>query len=265
MGIVINHCDVSLLNSCNYHCDYCKSGSLHSRQNNDAGVFDVNGPVLEADTLIDFVWGKLGGHVIQLSGGEPLTHPSFGYILSEISKTNKVIVCTNGSLIHKYKKFLSNNNIVWRISYHPEYRKDDFDCVMNLVVNSCAKYIVNYVCHPRHIENGKVFEYMENIKTYNHTVSEFDGNYKNVNYRLISDIYEGICTPLKDVTFDLNMVVIKPNGLIYSCHGQTENSIGNIYTGDYNGYSCKMKCKVSNKSLCQTYSSVSSMIDYNLL
>lgn len=265
MGVLIYHCDVSLLNSCNFHCDYCRSGSLMSRKNNDADVYDVNGPVLEADTLIDFIRSKMSGYVIQLSGGEPLTHPAFSYILSEIIKTNKVIVCTNGSLIYKYTKFLNNSNIIWRISYHPEYRKDDFDSVMDLVINSCAKYIVNYVCHPRHIENGKAIDYIENIKKYNHSVTEFEGSYKNNSFRLVEDIYEGLCTPLKEITFKLNMVVIKPNGMVYSCYGKIKNSIGNIYTGEYDGSVCKMNCKISNISLCQTYNSISGIKELNLL
>ena len=86
----MKHCDISLLNSCNFSCDYCKSSSQHVRKNNEFGIYDVNSPVLDSDFLIKFIQDNLEGYVIQLSGGEPLTHPSIGYLLREISKTNKI-------------------------------------------------------------------------------------------------------------------------------------------------------------------------------
>lgn len=230
--------------------------------NNDVGVYDVESPVIDADFLIDFIKTHMKGYIVQLTGGEPLTHPAIGYITREISKTNKIIMCTNGELIPLHKKLLDIENVIWRISYHPEYRRDKFEDVMKLVIDSKANYIVNYVCHPRHIENGKVVDYINEVQKYNNEISEFEGQYKNQCFRLFDEIYDGLRTPIKDITFGLEMITIRPNGLIFSCHGQAQHAIGNVYRNVLNDVGCNMSCKVINKSLCPTYNSIDRIMNY---
>lgn len=235
---------------------------MGARENNDVGVYDVNGPVLDADFIIEYIQKHFSGYIVQLSGGEPLTHPAIEYIVREISKTNKIIICTNGELIPLHIRLLENKDLIWRISYHPEFRNGNFLDIINLVMCSGSKYIINYVCHPRHIESGKVIDYINDIRDYNYEVSEFEGRYKNYIFRSVDNVYDDFRTPHNQISFDLEMVVIQPNGLLYSCHGRTDNAIGDVYKNEFNGGGCNMNCKVDNKSLCQVYNSITRIMNY---
>ena len=247
------------MNSCNLHCDYCKSSAKGVRKNNERGVYDVESPIIDADFLVDYIVTHLKGYIVQLTGGEPLTHPAIGYLLRTITKTNPVIVCTNGDLLPMHEKLLDIKNIVWRISYHPEYRKNDIHGIVELVENHGADYIINYVCHPRHIENDNVIDYIKDIRNYNHEVSEFEGSYRGENYRLMFPIYDGLRTPVGDIVDGLYMLTVRPNGLVYSCHGKADEPIGDVYANSLYGEPCKMHCSHCGKSLCPTYISLDRM------
>ena len=262
MGCIIKHCDISLLNSCNFSCDYCKSSSQYVRKNNSVGVYDVNSPIIDSDFLIKYIQDNLEGYVIQLSGGEPLTHPAIGFLLREITKTNKVIVCTNGSLLKIHESLLKIENVLWRISYHPEYRKDCFRDVIELVKRYNVHYIVNYVLHPRHIESKKYIEYISDIEDYKFEITEFEGFYKGKHYRLFDKIYNNIRSEIPLKTFELEMMTIRPNGLVYTCHGRVL-PIGNVYTNEFKEEVCNATCMVNNISLCPTYGAVKRMVVNN--
>lgn len=254
----MKHCDISLLNSCNFSCGYCKSSSQHVRKNNEYGIHDVNSPIIDSDFLIKFVQDNLEGYVIQLSGGEPLTHPSIGYIIREISKTNKVIVCTNGSLLKVHERLLKVKNVLWRISYHPEYRKDNFNDIIKIVHDNKVPYIINYVLHPRHIESKKYIEYISEIEDYKFEITEFEGFYKDKFYRLFDNVYDGIRSEIPLKTFELEMVTVRPNGLVYTCHGRVV-PIGDVYNNTFKNETCKATCMLDNISLCPTYGAVKRM------
>ena len=257
---MIKHVDISLLNSCNFRCNYCKSGSSSVRENN-TGAFDVSSPVLDNDVLLDYIRNHFDGFVVQYTGGEPLTHPGIGNLLRETVKNNKTMVCTNGSLIPFKKHLLSIPDVLWRISYHPEYRKDKFDEVMKIVLDSGVPYIVNYVCHPRHLKYGSAGRYIENIMQYNHEVSEFEGVYDGRGWRLFDPAYDGIRTVVSAKTFDMEMVVIRPNGKVFDCHGLT-NEIGDVYSNTYQEKPCKMGCTHRGNSFCPTYNSIDRILKY---
>ena len=254
----MKHCDISLLNSCNFSCGYCKSSSQHVRKNNEYGVYDVNSPILDSDFLIKFIQDNLGDYIIQLSGGEPLTHPSIGYILREISKTNKVIVCTNGSLLKIRENLLKIKNVLWRISFHPEYRNDNFQDIIKLIKKYNTPYIINYVLHPRHIENKKYIEYISEIEDCKFEITEFEGFYKDKYYRLFDNIYNNIRSELPVKSFELEMVTIRPNGLVYTCHGRVL-PVGDVYTNTYKEETCKASCLMGNVSICPTYGAIKRM------
>jgi molybdenum cofactor biosynthesis enzyme MoaA len=103
-----------IINECNLACRYCGDGgemSISKMQKFDP------------DDLFNWFHAarKLGIEKFRITGGEPLLHPDFADILSEISKTAKlVLVNTNGTLVaqrqDKWKDAAPNNIFV--VNYH---------------------------------------------------------------------------------------------------------------------------------------------------
>ena len=250
--------DVSLLNACNFSCDYCKSGASPVRQNNP-NAWDVNGPILDYYPLINYIKNNLSNFIIQITGGEPLIMSGVEYLLNELVKENQVIVNTNGSLL-KQKFSRINENVFFRISLHPDQRTlTEFAIQLKDIPKD--RFIINYVLHPRHIRSGKCFEYIDWLEysNYNYEVTPFEGSYNKESFRLVSEIYNHIKTPAV-LMGEQEIVVIKPNGLVFPCHGvlNDEKSIGDIYTGrfDISGV-CNHRCRTpDDKSMCPSYDPV---------
>ncbi len=90
--------DISLLNSCNFHCSYCISKSSHAEEA-PYGRYEMKGAAIEPDPLIEFIKANFNGSVLQLSGGEPFTHVGITYIVKSLLPTNQIVINTNGALI----------------------------------------------------------------------------------------------------------------------------------------------------------------------
>ena len=122
-----------------------------------------------------------------------------------------------------------------------------------------SRLLVNYMIHPMHIRNGKAIEYIEFLENsgINFEVTAFEGEYLGVNYRLYSDIYTDIVLPPVQMKESVEIVVIKPNGKVYPCHGSLvdSNPIGDVYSGEFDvSKICKHRCrKIDDSSLCPVY------------
>lgn len=251
---MIKIADISLLNACNFNCDYCKSNANHVRQNNKHNIWDINSPVLDYYPLLQFIKTHLNDYIIQLTGGEPLLMPGIEYLVNEIP--NQVIINTNGSLLsNKINRF--NKNIFFRISMHPDQRpidkfKDQLDTIKE------HKFLINYVLHPRHLRNGLFFTYREWLHKsgYNYEITPFEGEYDKEYYRLFNTIYDNLIT-YPETMEDQEIIVIKPNGLVFPCHGVLDDKhpIGDIYSNEFNKAGiCKLSCQTPNHlSICPTY------------
>lgn len=136
--------DVSLLNFCNFSCDYCIADSIKEKPIvDDNGYIKIldprydgrghktplnakrngvpfenesfnkwvatknahpRGHFLDLNALIRFSRTHLNGWLITLSGGEPLMYPKVEEFIKELTQTHSVVLLTNASLIHGKKE-----------------------------------------------------------------------------------------------------------------------------------------------------------------
>lgn len=252
--VMLKICDISILNSCNFHCDYCASGAKSAKKESEL-VYSINSPVLDFQPLIDFVRTHLQGFVLQVTGGEPLTVAGVEFLINELTKTNFVVIATNGELLPR--KYMPN--VFYRIGFHPEQR--DLEIFKNIMQNIPKEQaLINYVLHPRHLENGKAGEYIEFLLGLNkhYEITAFEGEYKGNGVRLFDPMYSGITTPLPQVQ-DYEMFTIHPDGRVFPCHGFiAENKIGDVYKNELNHDKiCKEKCSLNGTvSFCPSYISL---------
>ena len=251
--------DICITSSCNYGCHYCKLGKWHRKvkKNSETGnMFDINGPVLDYTKTLEFIDKYLNDYVIQITGGEPTILPGIELFIRQL-KNRIVIINTNGS---RFKEIQDYENVIWRTSYHKtQVTQDDF--TKNIV--SKKNVYVNYVLHPENILNKSFFEDFKFLESLGvpFEISGFEGIYNDKNYRFFDPIYHDY------IDFDVlrdrfNIVVIKPNGKVYPCHGKIEDDkhIGDVYTMNYNGEPCSMSCGVPNgPSLCPVYIPIKKM------
>lgn len=87
------HVSIELTHHCNFHCKHCYNESS-KLQNNHANKNDL---IKFLNTL-----EHNGVQIIEITGGEPLTHPAFNEVVEHCLKTFQLVtVITNGSLIKK--------------------------------------------------------------------------------------------------------------------------------------------------------------------
>jgi MoaA/NifB/PqqE/SkfB family radical SAM enzyme len=261
---MIKLADISLLNSCNFHCDYCKSGAKATRLNSESGhAFDVESPVIDYAPLIDFVRTHLKGYIVQISGGEPLTAPGIEYLLNELCKTNRIILNTNGSILPQ-KAHRINSNVFYRVSVHPEQRSverlaEDLDSIIG------KPYLVNYMVHPRHIRSGMYSNIIEDLEKFgiDYERTPFEGVYAGKAYRLFHECYVGFVEFPREAK-QMEIVVIQPNGRVFPCHGilDLDRAIGDVYTNTIDHSKiCSNSCSTSGLSLCPLFDPVSRIIE----
>lgn len=259
--------DISLLNSCNFHCNYCISKSLHAEEA-PSGRYEIKGAAIDPDPLISYIKTHFNGAIVQLSGGEPLTYLALSYVVKELIDSNTVIINTNGALI-KNVPVLYNYPIYWRVSAHPEQREINilYEDIKPLLDNGC-NILINYVLHPRHTRNSAsyaldIIDYMEKMKV-PFEVTGFEGNYLGVDYRHFNQCYDGLVTELPKIV-PVEFVSIQADGRVYGCHsyGNGHNSIGNIYTNAFNpNDTCTHNC--IGPGLVSWCSSITSIIRLGL-
>lgn len=105
---------ISLLNQCNFSCNYCVAPS-NSIENNDSLKL-VNGDVLSADNIFSIVKAihKVNPlDEIKLTGGEPLLYHNFTKLVGLLNKLKieKTSITTNGQFLKPLAKELSHLGI----------------------------------------------------------------------------------------------------------------------------------------------------------
>ena len=104
---------------CNLQCSHCFMGS----QKKGRAI-----PEEICDTLLGYE-GKV--KEVQITGGEPLTHPQFEHIMRRLSDKFSLILMTNGTLVQKYDpKIFRSLNFVQITLYG--YDKESFERTTNV-------------------------------------------------------------------------------------------------------------------------------------
>ncbi|MDR2544690.1 MAG: radical SAM protein [Methanobrevibacter sp.] len=113
---------IELTNYCNYSCEHCYNNS--KPENNE---------FIDSNKLIEFLsYIKEFDPVIELTGGEPLSHPDIEKIIDYCCKNFETVnVITNGSLVKKHVEFLSRySDLVLSISLY-SYKSEYMDWFTN--------------------------------------------------------------------------------------------------------------------------------------
>lgn len=261
--------EIILTSVCNFACDYCISGSNHKQNfiiengkkrwikmpdeyvtvngypkiikvNSDTanevyedafknGYFTDN-QVLDPRKLIYYVKRNLKGWRLVISGGEPLIYPGISSLLEILSKDNEIILLTNASKIQSFPEIVDNENIFFRVGFHPEHR-DMFEFLENIefIKSRTDRYIVNYVHHPRHRDKGTDIEFVDVLKENNleYEISPFKGSYKGKEYNYEAGLFdESFLTPEYVNIFPeeeklipgQSFLTMYGNGDVYACH-----------------------------------------------
>lgn len=248
--------DICLTSSCNYNCSYCLLGKWYrnSKKNSESGnMYDINGPCLDYNPLLNYIDKYLNEYIIQITGGEPTILPGIELFIKELKHKN-IIINTNGS---RFKEVCDFENVIWRTSYHKtQISQEKF--IEN--IKTKKRVYINYVLHPENILNKTFFEDYKFLQSLGvpFDISGFEGVYNGKSYRFFDPVYHDYID-YNVLTEKFEMVVIKPNGKVYPCHGKLkdEDPIGDVYSSLFNGETCKNSCGVPNgPSLCPTFISI---------
>lgn len=160
-------------------------------------------------------------------------------------------------LQRKYKYL--DERIKFRISLHPDQRELS-EFVEHIKDIDSDRFVINYMAHPTHIKTGKVNEYITFLSGLDvpFEVTAFDGIYNSETYKVYSELYTNIIDMPPVVIGVTEILVIRPNGKIFSCYGDCETEIGDVYKNllDFNKI-CRHNCKTSERiSLCPIYDGV---------
>lgn len=236
------------------------------------GTIDRSGDhVIEHDfidygKLLNFLRTKLPGWVVQLGGGEPLHNPGIVDFLKNLTQTHKVILLTNLSLIKARKEILDipDDMMFYRVGFHPEqYQVERYLENIDIIRKAGKKYIINYVLHPRHYENGMGKAYVDFLKdnSIEYEVTRFYGKWDGEDHPLpeLSPMEKELLAPhsiSNAYTTDPNTpgtkyLSIYPDGNIYQCSKKTV-CLGSIY-GSFKPYHrMPMKSCFSGGNKCQS-------------
>ena len=310
--------EVSISNFCNFHCDYCISGSTrkdiptnpdgsarifkdlmynergivdHRRvrkynltirggagntcnygiENTDGTITKDGDHVLENDfinyeKLLSFLRNTLPSWIVQLGGGEPLHNPLILPFIHELAKTHRIILLTNLSLIKDNLSLLDipNEQLFFRVGFHPEQRNiETYYENLKILKDTNRKYIVNYMLHPRHEENGMAKAYTDFLKDneFNYEVTRFHGKWKDIEYptKEFTPMELELLSPhsiSNSFVSDPNIpgtsyLSIYPDGKIYQCSKKIAN-LGSIYSGFTPSYRQKMDNCFDGGNKCQS-------------
>jgi len=279
----IKNADVTLLNFCNFSCDYCIANSekhpLHlnedgtikihdlrynglgyknpftARQNgvpfeNEAfnktieGIAHPRGHFLDFKAFLRFARKYLSDWTITITGGEPLYYPKVDDFLKELNTTNKIVLLTNLSLIKGHKNILTDipkDRIYYRVGFHPEQRNiDSFKSNVDVLVTHDVNFVVNYILHPQHIENGSYQSYIDmlNESGYPYEITRYEGIYKGEKYSChepMKDWEQIIIGEPSDHLLNIPsntpgsaFMLIQADGEIFECAGKGLR-LGNVY------------------------------------
>lgn len=218
----------------------------HDRMLSENNLGHSRDDFIDFDALIRFARTKLIGWVIQITGGEPLMVPQVTDFLIELSKSHRILLLTNLSKLSKNLNILEipSERIFFRVGFHPErYPVDRYLDNFRLLDEANIPYIVNYVLHPRHIENTMGKAYIDFLRDNNipFEVTRFYGYWGGVKYPLVElgSIERELVSPhniennyTRDIdTPGTTYIAIQPNGKIYQCSA-SGRYLGSIYHGN---------------------------------
>lgn len=225
------------------------SGEEFMKRLEERKLGHVRDHFLDLDKLTGFIGNHLKGWVVQLTGGEPFLYPAIDSFVLNICKTHRVIILTNLSLMEKHLDLLSipAGALFYRVGFHPESRDlNEFLKNITILIDAEKQYIVNYVLHPKYIENNSYKDHIafleENDIRFQITPYEGywnderyrgDGSPLSDQYRILLDRYKvhhtffahnpGICGK--------ESIFINVNGTVVECaHGS--KVLGNVYSNE---------------------------------
>lgn len=274
--------DVSLLNFCNFSCDYCIADSIKEKpmisENGSVKIVDprynsrgyknpfnakqagvpfedeafnkwvegkghARGHFLDLNALLRFCKKHLNGWLITLSGGEPLLYPKIDEFITELTKTHSVVILTNASLISAHKALLDlpKDRLFFRVGFHPEQRTiDSFKNCIEIFKEHDANYVVNYILHPKHIQEGTYQDYIDllNESDYKYEITRYEGQWMDERYschlpmrdwelEIIGD-YSSYVSLIPSDAPGSRFLAITAGGDIYECHNRNRR-MGSVY------------------------------------
>lgn len=249
---------------------------------NPDGTIDKTGDhIIEHDfidykKLLVFLRTKLPGWVVQIGGGEPLHNPGIIEFLTELTKTHRVILLTNLSLIKARKEILSipADRMIYRIGFHPEQYKIELYAENLEILKAAGKnYLINYVLHPRHAIDGMAKAYVDFMKDngYHYEVTRFHGKWDGIEYPTLefSQIeMELLSSHSISNTYTTNpntpgtqYLSIYPDGNIYQCSKKVV-CLGSIYGSFKAHHRSKMDNCFIGGNKCQSVISQEYVLDH---
>lgn len=183
--------DITLNNCCTYRCDYCISHSVmapHRNVKNDfneiRGIYEACGPELKYTALSDVLFSVKGvDKIAQFTGGEPLLYNAIQPLVeTALLFDYKVMIATNANQL-RFNKDLICDDIFFKISWHPDFRNiEAFEYDIEPLSHIKKNCIVNYVAHPKNINNGAIEEHRINLefmkmKGWDYEITSFEGEY----------------------------------------------------------------------------------------
>ena len=267
--------DFLITQKCNYRCPYCsqsKGFSTNFEEASDKTIF----------AFLEFISKLSREYEVTISGGEPLTHSKFFYLIEELKKLDfKVSVVSNFSYpIDKYKKIkdiLGENLSEILVSLHLSQIKNLDDFLNRTIEFNSYKGNSNFkiasVLSDKNCnelkkialffkENNINFELQHmRIKNsfvqYNKEAEDFIKEYPISKIKEISNTYGKLCLAGRDY------IVIYQNGEVYRCYSSRFNkihSLGNI-RNKVKLFNCAIPC-LNKKCTCPK-PIMQNMINYN--
>jgi len=235
--------DISLHNSCNFHCRYCISNAVHSDGENfgEKCVHQTIGKSLKPVNLLNFIKNHFLPEDcwIQFTGGEPLIYDSLPFIVDILTqKCYRVIINTNGSLLNTLSKSVDvwRWNVRWRISWHRDMRdmkSFQKDIEPLFTDNSKPKTLVNYIATPWRIKDKSIELDLKDLKDsgLNYEITGYQGKWEGEKYDKHSLLYRQWLTAFsqeKTKACEINYLTITTTGDVMRCR---KAKVGNIYEG----------------------------------
>lgn len=247
---------------CNYRCPYCWfDGRWHelSRQNKYP-------PLEEVIKAWEKIYVRYGSVYIELIGGEPFIYPNFTELIKELSQIHEIGTTTNLSVdLDKFINQVDISKVKICPTFHPLFA--DFSKFIKRVLQlkeggMVSPVKVNYLAYPPQL---KLFDhYKEQFDKFKVplVVMTFWGNYNGVNYpegytqqeKVIIEPYLGDRAG-KEFQLEPKKVKgklcragqiyadIKADGTVFRCGGSKAQSIGNLFSDNFNLLDKPMLCE----------------------
>ena len=268
--------DFLITQKCNYRCPYCSQSKGYTKSLEEADNKTIS-------AFLEFLKTISNDYEITISGGEPLTHPNFFFLLEELKKLDfKVSIVSNFSYpIKEYKKIkdiLGDSLSELLVSLHLSQVKN-LDEFLNKAVefDACKENsnfkVASVLSDENCIELKKIAEFLkqhnidfelQHMRIGNSFVKYGEQAADYIKKYPISKIKEISNTFGKKCLAGRNFLVVYQNGEVYRCYSSRFNKIhamGNIKKG-IKLFDCNTPC-LNKKCTCPK-PITQGMIDYNV-